>query len=285
MTTATAPRTHLDTLMAHVEEMWGHLAILFDRLNATNGWDQRHGPDWTFADVPYHLAYCDRDLVARGLALGADLPAEEQELLASPADLDAWNTRKLAARPAGQTVAQSLEEWRAACAEIRRITDAMTDADLARPFWMPIYRGWATARDGLDFCRNHAWSEFTQLRIHMGRNEPIPSPAIGRDYLSFMLSLYPMIFNRQAASSPFTAVMAFTDPGVGAWTIRAAEGTATLSEGATPHADLVMTQSAETFEKCLRGMKSPAAAIEEGAIHVTSAESLATFARLFPLPT
>jgi hypothetical protein len=276
-------RTQLDALMAQIEEMWGHLAILFDRLNATNGWGQRHGPDWTFADVPYHLAYCNRDLVARGLALGADLPADEQELLPSPEALNAWNDRKLAERPADQTVAQSLEQWRASCEEIRRLTAPMIDTDLARPFWMPIFRGWAAARDGLEFCRNHDWSEFMQLRIHMGRNGPVPSPGITHDYLGFILNFFPMFLNREAADKPFTAVLAFTDPGVGAWTIRVADGTATLGEGAAPNADLVMTQSAETFEKSFRRMHDPAAAIQAGAIQVSKFEGLATFGQLFPM--
>jgi hypothetical protein len=155
--------------MAQIEEMWGHLATLFDSLNATNGWDQKHGPDWIFAEVPYHLAYCNRDIVARGLQLGPDYPEAEQELLASPEALNTWNARKLAERPADQTVEQSLAQWQESCATIRRLAAGMTDADLARPCWQPIFMGWGTARDLLAFCLNHDWSEFTQLRIHMGR--------------------------------------------------------------------------------------------------------------------
>jgi hypothetical protein len=41
--------------------------------------------------------------------------------------------------------------------------------------------------------------------------------------------------------------MAFTDPVVGAWTIRVAEGNASVSAGEAAEADLVMAQSAETF--------------------------------------
>ena len=63
-------RTELEALMAQVEEMWGHLRFLFDELSVTGGWDQQHGRDWTFADVPYHLAYCNQDIVGRGLEKG-----------------------------------------------------------------------------------------------------------------------------------------------------------------------------------------------------------------------
>jgi hypothetical protein len=280
---STKKQTHLDALADQIEEMWGHLEILFDSLNAGNGWDRKHGPDWTFADVPYHLAYCNRDIVARGLQLGPDYPEAEQELLTSRDALNSWNARKFAERQADQSVEQSLAQWRESCEGIRRLTAGMNDADLARPFFMPIMMGWVTARDGLEFCCNHDWSEFTQLRIHMGRVEPVPSPAITRGYLGTMLNFFPMFLNQDAAAGQeFTAVMAFTDPDVGAWTIRVAEGNASISEGEAADADLVMTQSAETFEKSFRRIHNPAQAIQAGQIQVSSFESLATFGQLFP---
>jgi hypothetical protein len=273
-----------DALMAQIEEMWGHLGTLFEELNATNGWDRKHGPDWTLADVPYHLAYCNRDVVVRGIELGPDNPEGEQELLASPEALNAWNAREFARRPAGQTPAQSVAQWRASCEEIREVTAGMDDADLERRCWMPIMMGWAMASDLLGFCRGHDWSKFTQLRIHMGRAEPVPSPAITRAYLGGMLSMFPMFLNQEAAAGQkFTAVMAFTDPGVGAWTIGVAGGAAAVSEGQAESADLVMTQSAETFEKSLRRIHNPAEAIQAGQIRVSNFESLATFGQLFPM--
>lgn len=277
-------RAQLDALVGQLEEMWGHLDTLFNSLNAGNGWDRKHGPDWTLADVPYHLAYCNRDLVARGLKLGPDYPEAEQELLTSPEALNAWNARKFTGRPAGLAVEQSLTQWRESCEEIRRLTMEMNDADLARPCWQPIFMGWGTARDLLAFCLNHDWSEFTQLRIHMGRTEPVPSPAITRSYLGTMLNYFPMFLNQDAATGQeFTAVMAFTDPDVGAWTIRVAEGSATISEGEAANADLVMTQSAETFEKSFRRIHNPAEAIQSGAIQVSNFESLGIFGQLFPM--
>jgi hypothetical protein len=264
--------------------MWGHLTTLFEALNTDNGWRQKHGPDWTFADVPYHLAYCNHDLVARGLELGRNYPEADRELLATIEDLNAWNEREFANRPAAQTVAQSLDQWRASCQAIRRLTEQMSDEDLARPFWMPIFRGWATAQDGLAFCLTHSWSEFTQLRLHMGRAEPIPSLAITRHYLNTMLHLFPMVLDRTAAADlTFTTVFAFTDPGLGAWTLRVADGAATVEADQIANPDLILTQSAETFEKTLRHMHDPAEAMQAGLIRVSNFEGLATFGRLFPV--
>jgi len=278
-------RTQLEALMAHIEEMWGHLNILFDDLNTTNGWDKKHGPDWTFAHLPFHLAYCNRDILIRGIEAGADLPEEEQELIASVEAMNAWNAREFAERPADQTPAQSVAQWLDSCEKIRRMTAQMSDADLEKPFWMPLFSGWSTAREGFEFTRAHDWSEFMQLRIHMGREEPVPSAGVTRAYLGRMLGALPMFLNQAAASNrQFTAVMAFTDPGVGAFTLRVADGEATLKSGETPGADLVMTQSAATYLQTLVGMHDPGEAIQSGLIQVNNFESLATFGQLFPMP-
>ncbi len=279
----TQKRDQLETLTAQIEEMWAHQDTLFTHLNETNGWGQKHGPDWTFADVPYHLAYCNRDIVVRGLELGPDYPEAEQELLASLEALNAWNARKFGERPSDQTVAQSLGQLANSRQAIRRITARMNDADLARPCWQPVFMGWGTATNLLMFCLTHDWSEFTQLRIHMGLSEPTPSPAITQAYLGAMLSFFPMFLNSEAANGPFTTVMAFTDPDVGAWTIEVADGAASLSYGAGENPDLVLMQSSEIFEKSFRGIHNPADAIQSGEVQVSNLESLATFGQLFPM--
>ncbi len=107
---STQNRRQINELMTHIEELWGHLETLFDDLTANDGWGGKHGADWTFADVPYHLAYCNQDIVIRGLENGTELAQEKQELLASTETLNAWNARKFAARPAGQTAAQSVAQ-------------------------------------------------------------------------------------------------------------------------------------------------------------------------------
>ena len=48
-------------------------------------------------------------------------------------------------------------------------------------------------------------------------------------------------------------------------------------------ADLVITQSAETFEKTIRGIQPLPEAIQEGAVGVSDMESLAILGELFPM--
>ena len=271
--------------MTRVEETWDHQDTLFRIIDVEDDWDHPHGKDWTFADVTYHLAYCNRDLVARGLELGPDLPAEEQAAFTGVEGVNEWNKRKFGERPAGQSPAESLAEVRDSWDAIRKVTWKMADADLERPFWMPLGGMWQDARFALNWTLSHDWSEFMQLRLHMGRSEPTPSPEITNHYLSWMLGMvYPFFFDKETAGGrAFTAVMAFTDPGVSDFVIRVANGEATVQPGSVEGADLVVTQSSATFESTFRGIKDPAEAMQDGSLKVSDMEQLAVLGELFPM--
>jgi hypothetical protein len=286
---STNGRSQIEALMTQIEEMWGHEDTLFRRITESQEWGQKHGADWTFADVPYHLAYCNHDLVARAIECGRDLPAEEQSAFNSPADVNAWNESKFAERPADQTVEETLAQLQASRDEIRRVAAGMTDADLDRPTWFPFIfgmgDGWVPARMPMTFCLTHDWSEFMQLRIHSGANAPVPSPGITSTYLGGMIGMaFPMALDRDAADGEeFTAVFAFSDPGVSAFTLRVADGVAAAEPGQEAGADLVITESAETFEKTFRGITSFPEAMQAGDIQVSNMEGLAKFGTLFPM--
>ncbi len=133
----------------------------------------------------------------------------------------------------------------------------MGDADLGKPFWMPLMAGWTTAAEGFEFTRTHDWSEFMQLRIHMERDEPVPSAGATRAYLNRILQFFPLFPDREAAAGrEFTAVMVFREAGVGAFTIRVSDGNASVTTGEVENADLVMTQSAERLKKLSAASKN-----------------------------
>ena len=279
-------RTELDALMARIEEMWANQDTLFRVVGETQQWDHQHGADWTFADVPYHLAYCNRDLVSRPIELGRNLPVEERVSIATMDDLNEWNELEFAARPAGQMAEESLAELRTSWAEILKTVTDWTDADLERPWWMPFMGGmWLTVRDGLQWTLGHDWSEFMQLRIYMGRSEPVPNPEITTHFLGMVfIGQYPQLLDVDAAQGrEFRVVMAFSDPGVSSFTIEVSEGVANVRPGEAEKADLVITQSAENFEKTRNGIQSLADGIQKGEVQVSDMKSLAIFGELFPM--
>ena len=87
----------------------------------------------------------------------------------------------------------------------------------------------------------------------------------------------------EAAGVDFTAVFDFSDPGVSPFAIRVKDGSATVEQGRPNGADLVLTESAETFEKTFRGIATFPDLIKSGAVQVSNMEGLAKFGSLFPM--
>src|SRR4051812_29775296 len=108
-----AGRAQLEGILGQLDELWGHLDTLFDTIEAKGEWERGHGPDWTFADVAYHLAYFDAELIVRGLGLGPDYPEDQQERYATTDEINAWNARQFAKRPFGQPPQASVAQTRA----------------------------------------------------------------------------------------------------------------------------------------------------------------------------
>ena len=287
-TIASTTPTERDALLAGLEELWR----CFDELVATftpRDWARKHGKDWTFADVPYHLSYFDRDVVARPIERGSDVPPAEQRVHRTGAELDGWNAEKFAARPAGQTVAQSLEQMRAGREAIRRAVAGLTDADLDRQGWCHLLgTGWITVRLALTACLGHTWGHYSQLRLYARRTGPLPRPEVTHAALSFYAGVLPGFVNRDlAAKTTLTAVMEFTGPGGGAWTYRVAGGRCTTTRGRAERPDLVITQSSDTFVKTFAKMQNPMLALLTGKMKVKGFRKMGTFGKLFgePKPT
>jgi hypothetical protein len=279
-----AGRLQIDSTLGQLEELWGYLDTLFDAIEATGEWGHKHGPDWTFADVPYHLAYFDQQLIGRGLELGPDYPQAEQERYITMAEVNVWNAREFAKRAPGQTARESVAQARAVRDQIRRLVVGLDDDGMQRPFYLPLLgMGWINTGTGLTLAVVHNWSEFTQLRIHMGRAEPVPSAGATNTYLGTIVGFMAMSMDKQAAHGlDFTVVYDFTDSGVSPVTFQVHDGAANVTLGRAQHADLVITESADTFEKVLRGIESPMDVMQSGAMRVSNMEALGTFGKLFP---
>ena len=220
MTVAT--RGEVETLASELEGLWGCLDDLFADMRPED-WSRKHGKHWTFADLPYHLAYLDRECT-RVMAQGAGAPPSARWLMHSEAEIAAWNARMFAQRPAGQTATESLAQMRASRELVRRTLADLTDADLDRPAWSPFF-GWTTLGDGILGLTGHTFNHFMEARLRRKRSSPVPPPALIHRALGFYLGLMERFLDRErAAGLRFTAVMAFTAPGGGAWTIRVEDG-------------------------------------------------------------
>ncbi len=274
-----------DGIMSDLEDLWQKFDTLFGSLKPAD-WSRKHGKHWTMADVPYHLSYFDRDIVAEPIVLGPNVPPERQQVQRSLNELSAWNTRQFAARPAGQTPAQSLAQMRASRDAIRQAVADMSDADLDRPaFILLAGGGWLPARWALIMCRGHTWNHFEQFRLHLRRSTPLPSPTTVHGALAFYANMLRMLANpEEAKRTSLTTVMEFEGPGGGAWTIRVAGGTVSVAEERASQADLVMTQRPETFVKTLNQMHNPMVAMVTRKIKVRGLRNMSKFGKLFSEP-
>lgn len=283
VSTATMTRTGVAALAAELDETWRCLDELFAGMRPKD-WARKHGARWVFADLPYHLGYLDREC-ARVMGLGTDAPASARWLMHSEAEIDAWNASMFARRPRGQTVEQSLAEMRASRDDIREILAGSTDADLREPVWSPFF-GWVPLEDGLLGLIGHSFNHFMEARMRLGRTAPVPSPAVVHRALGFYLGLMERMVDRdRARGADFTAVLAFTEPGGGEWTVRVADGRCRVTEGRAEPADLMLTQSPEAFVATFARVKNPMLLMLTGKIKVSGYRALGTFGRLFPPPS
>jgi putative sterol carrier protein len=139
--------------------------------------------------------------------------------------------------------------------------------------------------EGLTGCIGHTWNHRVQLRLVLKRSATALPPAATHRALGFYASVIPTMVNREAAANAnFTAVMEFTEPGGGAWTFRVVRGTVGVAEELAPTAEVVMTQSPETFVKTMAGMHNPMLAMLTGQIKARGIRKMSTFGKLFAPP-
>lgn len=276
------PITSLASIKTELENGWR----LFDETWASYGpadWARKFGKTWTYAEIPWHLAYFDGTM-ATYLAYGPNVP-DDRLHLRSMGDLHAWNRREFARRAPGHTVQDSLTAMQESRDAIRRHVATMTDADLDTPAWMPLIFGQGTKRDLLTAIVVHNVAEYWKLWIRTGKRGRAPSPAAVHKRLEFMMAFMPVTMNKDlAAKRPFTAVWTFDGPGGGSWTFAVADGKCTVTEAAAAQCDVRITMKPETFHKLVAKMTPPPVLMLTGQMRVKGIMAMGAFGKLFPEP-
>jgi putative sterol carrier protein len=276
------PITSLSSIRSELESGWK----LFDQIWAPFGpkdWARKFGRTWTYADQPYHMAYFDGTL-GRFLVDGPEAPPNRLHMR-SLGEINDWNAREFAKRPAGQTVEESIKAMHASRDMIRRHVEAIGEKDLDRRAWMPLLFGWVTARAILQGIVVHNVAEYWKLWLRTGQRTPAPSPSAVHLRLGFMMNFMPTSMNRKLATSTrFTMTWNFNGPGGGPWTFAVADGTCRVTETTAPNADLVITMKPETFHKLIAKMTPPPILMLTGQMRVKGITKMGLFGRLFPEP-
>ena len=278
-----------------LEELWSALNSLFEEMSPAD-WQRPHGPDWTFADLPYHLSYIDRLCVARPIELGEALPVAEQVQLRTLNELNVWNQGKFALRPEGQTVERSLEQMYNSREYVRQVTAALTDADLAKPAWFPLLnmRGFRTAQVALAFCLGHTWQHMEEARVRHGHAGTFVGPELTHAMLNGLIPGIPLYLiiptttlfldASRAKELGFSFALNVTGPGGGIWDFRASEAGWQVAEVESANADMVLSMNLDTYIKMRYFISNMDSLIEYGDIKVSDDQALTVYRQLFVMP-
>ncbi len=271
---------------AELEREWRCWDELLDAVEP-NRWSKKYGADWTFADIPYHIAYFDRVMIAEALEAGPDLSESGRWQLRTMRQLNDWNAKEFAKRKPGQTPRESIAEMRAVRERIRAVLARLMNADLTRPAWNHFFDvGWSTTREALAGALQHNWSELIEFRIRMNRKTPEMPPLAEHVALASYVRFFPLFGDRQAMAKAegFACAMEFSGPTGGAWTIRCVKGTGVVEEGKAADASMVLRMDPETFAKMFKRIQNPMLLMLTGRIKVKGLGKMGQFGKLFPPP-
>lgn len=277
------------------EELWSALDSLFDEMSPSD-WQRRHGSDWIFADLPYHLSYIDRLCVARSVEFGDALPVGDQVQLRTLNELNVWNQGKFADRPAGQNVERSLEQMHDSREYVREVMATLTDADLARPAWFHLLnmRGFRTAEVALTFGVGHTWQHLEEARVRHGHARTWVGPELTHAMLNGTIPGIPLYLVMptttlfldagRAKELGFSFALNITGPGGGLWDFRVSDTGWQVGEVESADTSLVLSMDLDTYIKMRYFISDMAPLIESGDIRASDDRAFAVYNQLFVVP-
>ena len=285
-TTLTDSRTKVAEYERELEALWSIWDTLLDRITPSL-WNRRYGKDWTYADVPYHIAYFDRLLVCEPIEYGRDMPREKQLVFDTMGTLNAWNDSQFAQRKPGQTPQESIAEMHAQRERLRGLLRGLTDADLAKPAYTPFFdEHWTVVEEGLAAARQHAWSEGWELAQRLGaRDVQFPESVIHKGLAAY-LRLMAVFAEPEAARrvGSFAAVWEISGPGGGTWTVRLRDGRPSTVEGRADAPDVTIRLSTDTWMAMFKKTANPMLLMLSGKMRVKGMRRFGTFGKVFAEP-
>jgi hypothetical protein len=279
-------RNKIAVYEAQLESLWRAWDGYLERV-PTERWSKRYGPDWTYADVPWHIAYFDRVMVADVIEKGRELPPEERFDMRTVRQLNAWNEAEFAKRPAGTTPEESIAEMRRQRERVRRLLAAFDDEDLARPAYNHFFGvGWSDVESALAGARLHTWSELFEFGLRLDGRPPRVEPVIVHAGLDAYLGMMPVFADPDEARrlQRFTVGVEITGDGGGEWTIQVADGIPSTRDGGASHPDVRLRMSADTYMRMFKKLTPPPLLMLTGRMRVKPLSKLGTFGKLFAEP-
>ena len=261
--------------LADLETIWGALDTFYQRL-APQDCGRTHGKDWTFADMPFHLAYFNQ-MVINGIRSdhGEKAPLTLQEL-------NTWNNAHFAKRSASQTGANALSSLHETQAALRHLAAQYAPGT---PVFMPliIVGGWRTLTFALNYLLNHTWLHFTESHLRFAQRLPdLPISLVNRTLNFSMEGAAGALRPEDLVGVSLVTILRLTGDGGGSWTFTMRDGKCHIAAGSTAPADTEITTDIATYLKTsLHNMQSPLLALLMGKTRIKGLAGGQQFQKIF----
>jgi DinB family protein/SCP-2 sterol transfer family protein len=263
--------------LADLETIWSALDSFYQNF-APQDWARRHGKDWTFADMPFHLAYFNQMVVNN---IGNDSGQRAKFTLQ---ELNAWNDAHFAERPASQAGARGLEYLHETQATLKQ---AATQHLPETPVFMPliIVGGWRTLKFALEYLLAHTWLHFTESHLRYNQSLPNLPASLVHNVLDFNMEMAGGALQpSDLAGVNLATVLHLTGPGGGSWTFTMRDGKYQVEKTASTLANAEITTDIATYMKTSTyNMQSPIMALLTGKTRIKGMVSSQQFQKIFAI--
>lgn len=261
--------------LADLETIWACLDSFYQDFSPQD-WARKHGRDWTFADMPYHLAYFNQTVINNI----KNNNGQESKLTLH--ELNTWNDAHFANRPSSHAGAKGLAYLYETQAALRQLA---TEHEPETPVFLPliIVGGWRTLTFALEYLLDHTWLHFTESHLRYDQNLPnLPASLVYR-VLNFSMEMARgALRSEDLVGVNLVTVLRLTGDGGGTWTFTMRDGKCQVEAGSTSQADAEITTDIATYLKTsVHNMQSPILALLMGKTRIKGLTGGQQFQKIF----
>lgn len=261
--------------LADLETIWTALDSFYKRFSPQD-WARKHGRDWTFADMPYHLAYFNQ------MVINNIKNDEGQQSKLTLRELNVWNDAHFADRPASQAGSNVLAYLHETQAALRQLA---IQQPLETPVFLPliIVGGWRTLTFALEYLLDHTWLHFTESHLRYTQSLPELPPSLVHRVLNFTMELAGgALLSEDLMGVDLVTVLHLTGDGGGSWTFTMRDGKCQVESKAASRADTEISTDIATYLKTsIHNMQSPILALLTGKTRIKGLAKSQQFQKVF----
>jgi len=261
--------------LAGLETIWIALDSFYRRFSPQD-WERKHGKDWTFADMPFHLAYFNQTV------LNGIRNDNREKAPLTLRELNTWNNAHFAKRPSSRAGANGLAYLHETQTALRQLAKQHPpETSVFLPFI--IVGGWRSLTFAFEYLLDHTWIHFTESHLRYTNSLPdLPADLVNR-ILNFTVEMAGgALRSEDLTGINLVTVLHLTGDGGGSWTFTMRDGKCQIEAKADPHADAEISTDIATYLKTsIHNMQSPILALLMSKARVKGLAKSQQFQKIF----